>query len=456
MTDSHTIDETMTQVGGAGLLQRGWRGFCVAMVRIFYRRREAHGLERIPSHGAVLLCANHPNALVDPIIIQAFCDRIIHPLARSGLFESRLARPFLSLMQAVPIYRRQDAGADTSRNIDSFARCYELFRLGEILLIFPEGQSHSDSRLRDIKTGAARLARGGIETAGVTPTVLPVGLTFGDKGRFRSSVLLEVGEPIDLSAPPAEDPETTVRRLTGLIESGLKAVTVNAESSEALALSRRLERFFALRRGRYRRGSLEQRFRALRKLIRSQRILRKRDPARVASLSQRLERFERLCSHFGVHDYQLTVRYTPFVIIRFLFRSLLMLFLVLPLALWGAINSAVPLLLVSRLMPRIAKGSQQYDTTRMALALAVFIVAWALQTAAVFWFLGGLSALLYFLSLPLATAAAILMYREKDRIVENVKGFFLFMRKRRLRDYLLDRRKELEQELARIIKLLKR
>ncbi len=156
-----------------------------------------------------------------------------------------------------------------------------------------------------------------------------------------------------------------------------------------------------------------------------------------------------------MHDYQLTVRYTPLVVISFLFRSLLMLFLVLPLALWGAINSAVPLLLVSRLMPRIAKGSQEHDTTRMALALAVFIIAWTLQTAAVFWFFGGLSAFFYLLSLPFATAAAILMYREKDRIIENVKGFFLFMRKRRLRDYLLDRRKELEQELARMTRLLK-
>ena len=91
-------------------------------------------------------------------------------------------------MQAVPIYRRQDAGGDVSRNVDSFARCYELFKLGEILLIFPEGQSHSDSRLRDIKTGAARLARGSIEATGVTPTALPIGLTFGDKGRFRSNI----------------------------------------------------------------------------------------------------------------------------------------------------------------------------------------------------------------------------------------------------------------------------
>lgn len=426
------------------------------MVRIFYRRREAHGLQRIPSHGPVLLCANHPNALVDPIIIQAFCHRIIHPLARSGLFESRLARPFLSVIQAVPIYRRQDAEGDTSRNVDSFARCYELFKRGDILLIFPEGQSHADAHLHDIKTGAARLARGSIKTTGVAPTVLPVGLTFGDTGRFRSSVLLEVGEPIDLSASPTEDPEATVRRLTGLIENGLEAVTVNAESSEALALSRRLERFFALRRGRYRRGSLEQRFRALKKLIRFQDLLRKKDPERVAKLSRRLERFERLCSRFGVQDYHLTVRYTPIVVIRFLFRSGLMLFVILPLALWGAINSAVPLLLVSRLMPRIAKGPQEYDTTRMVLALAVFIIAWTLQSVAVFWFFGGLSVGLYFLSLPIATAAAILMYREKGRIIENVKGFFLFMRKRRLRDYLLERRKQLEQDLARITRRLKR
>jgi archaellum biogenesis protein FlaJ (TadC family) len=106
-------------------------------------------------------------------------------------------------------------------------------------------------------------------------------------------------------------------------------------------------------------------------------------------------------------------------------------------------------------VPRLAQGSHQYDTTRMALALGVFIVVWVVQTAAVFWFLGGLVAIVYLLSLPLTTAAAILMHREKDRITENVQGFFLFMRKSRLRDYLLARRKGLERELARMARLLK-
>lgn len=438
------------------MLHRGWRGFCRTMVRIFYRRREAHGIERIPAQKPVLLCANHPNALVDPIIIQAFCPRIIHPLARSGLFDHPLARPFLALLQAVPIYRRDDPGVDSGRNVDSFARCYELLVAGEVLLIFPEGQTHSDSQLRTVKTGAARLALGSIETTGVAPTVLPVGLTFTDKGRFRSSVLLEVGEAIDLTPLPGEQPEDTVHRLTALIEDGLKEVTLNAESLDDIDLSRRLERFFALRRGRYRRGSLKQHFRALKKLIQSQRVLRQREPKRVANLSRRLGQFERLCRHFGVHDYQLTLDYSAAVITGFVLRSLFMLVVVLPLAMWGALNSAVPLIVTRQFVPRLARGSHQYDTARMALALGIFIVVWGLQTAAVFWFIGVLPAIAYFLGLPPTTAAAVFMHREKDRIIENIKGFFLFVRKRRLRDHLLTRRKQLEQELASMTRLLRR
>lgn len=449
-------DHSTVKRGGPTLGQKGWRAFCRVMVRIFYRRREALGMERIPVDGPVLLCANHPNALVDPIIIQAFCARIIHPLARSGLFDHALARPFLRLLQAVPIYRRQDAGADTARNVDSFARCFELLACGEVLLIFPEGQSHSDPRLRAIRTGAARLALGSIVANGVAPTVLPVGLTFSDKGRFRSSVFLAVGAPIDLTQVTGESSEDAVRRLTRSIESGLSEVTLNADSVEDIYLSRRIERFFALRRGRHRRGTLEQRFRALKKLIESQRMLRAREPRRVDALSRRLRQFERLCSHFRVRDYQLSVNYSPAIVTRFVLRSLLGLFIGVPAAIWGAVNSAIPLVLTGRFASRLAKGSQEYDTARMVLALTTFLLAWGIQAAAVLWFFGGMAALLYLLSLPPATAAVVLMYREKDRIFENIKGFVLFLRKRNLRDFLLARREELEKELARMARLMKR
>ena len=35
----------------------------------FYRDIEVVGLERVPEHGAGLLASNHPNALVDALVI---------------------------------------------------------------------------------------------------------------------------------------------------------------------------------------------------------------------------------------------------------------------------------------------------------------------------------------------------------------------------------------------------
>ncbi len=87
----------MMQAGRTGLLQRGWRGFCVAVVRTFYRRREAYGLERIPSYGAVLLCANHPNAAVAKgRLMYRGKDRIIENIKGFSLFmRKRRLRDYL-------------------------------------------------------------------------------------------------------------------------------------------------------------------------------------------------------------------------------------------------------------------------------------------------------------------------------------------------------------------------
>src|SRR5579863_7871466 len=101
-----------------------WRWFCYLVVWAFYRRAEARGREYAAVPGPMLICANHPSALVDGLVVQAACPRMAHPLARSGLFRNPLAWPILKFIRAVPIYRRQDAGSDMSRNVDSFAQCF--------------------------------------------------------------------------------------------------------------------------------------------------------------------------------------------------------------------------------------------------------------------------------------------------------------------------------------------
>lgn len=440
---------------GSALLHKAWRAFCRGVVAVFYRHCEVSGEAALPDDGPLLICANHVNALADAVVLQAVLSRHIQPLARSGLFEHILLRPLLRAMRAIPVYRRQDVGGDTQQNNASFARVYKEFAHGATVLIFPEGQSHSDPHLREFRTGAARIALGAKQQQ-AAPVVLPVGLNFTNKGRFRSDVLVKFGEPVDLSACSSPDDEEDVRRLTSQIRQGLETVTLNVDSHEELALAQSLERFFAFRHGKYRQRSMELRFRALKKITQAYQQLRERAPERLESLRLHLHQFERLCRYWGVRDYQLSIRYRPGVVTRFLLRSLLILFLLLPLAFWGILNSWLPWWLTEFYARRIAHGLDQYDTARILVGLLLFGLFWGGQTALVYVYFGTLAALLYALSLPVTAAAALLLKHDRYRIWDNLRVFFTFIRRRKLRPYLKARRQRLEREVAELLRLVKR
>ncbi len=435
------------------LFQSLWRGFCRLVVKVFYRRLEVTGLQQLPAQGPVLIYANHANALADAVIIQAISPRIVHPIVRSGLFHNPVLGLVLKLIQAVPVYREQDREGSMRQNRSMFGACQRLLEQGECLLIFPEGQSHSDSQLRTFKSGASRLVLS-VKEAGTDLALVPVGLNFSHKGRFRSRVLVNVHEPVtthkSLSANPAD-----IRALTARLQQSLEEVTLNAESLEEADFLDRLERFFALRHGKYRRRSMQLRFRALKKLAQAQQRLRLQDPQRVARIRRQMEQFERLCRWCHIRDYQLTFRYSPSVVGRFLMRTTLDLALVLPVALWGMINSIVPFLLTRHVARLISRGSDQYDTAKMVLGLVFFAGFWSAQTLVVSQYYDLRMALLYLASVIAASGVALFYRRERQRIWEGIKVFFLFMRKRRLRLFLQNKRVRLERELAHLVRLSK-
>lgn len=441
--------------------QRVWRRFCRFAVSVFYRRFEVAHAERIPEHGPVLLCANHVNALVDAVVVQAASPRPVHPLARSGLFRRPLLRPILALIQAVPIYRRpagDASGAATAAHNDaSFRRLFAYLRSGRALLIFPEGQSHSDPSLRPIKTGAARIALGAWRDHGRLPTVVPVGLIFTHKGRFRGDVLVQVGEPvqIDLDADAAAelDERAVVGRFTEAIAEGLFAVTLNVDSWDDVALLGLVRRFAELRREpgalhKQQPSSLARRYRIYKRLYETHRLLRLRQPQRVDKLRSMLVRFERLCRRYGVQDFHLHLRYRPALILRFALRSIAFVLFALPLALWGLVMSGVPYALARTASKRAARGRDQYDSASMLFGLVFFGLFWGGQCFLVWHYAGTTAAAIYAASLPLTAAVALVALRERRRITENVRVFFLFLRQSRVRDYLRAKREEIEAEIA--------
>lgn len=439
----------------AGFL-RIWQRFCRLVVRIFYRKLEITGIENIPDHAGLLLCANHVNALVDVVVLQAATRKSLRPLARSGLFLNPFLKPILNLIGAVPIYRRNDPGTNITQNQDSFVRCYELLAQHETIIIFPEGQSHSDPHINKLKTGAARIALGAIENNPQSPIVLPVGLTFSRKGKFRSDVLVQFGTAVDLTTTDTTDHFESVELITDRIKQELAKVTLNADSWEDIYLISRLEKFFALRRGKYRKGQLKERFHALQRLIDAQRVLRIYEPDKVRSLVKQLRGFERLCKCCGIRDYHLTIKYKPFLVTAYIIRLSVLLLIGLPIATWGMINNFIPYQLTRDIAKRIAKGPDQYDTANVSFGILFFLVFWTAQTYIVYKYFGMTWSLIYLFSVIVSAPFALKLRKEYHIIFDNVKIFFLFMRKKQLRGYLETKRKEIEIELAKLLRIVKR
>jgi 1-acyl-sn-glycerol-3-phosphate acyltransferase len=170
-----------------GLVARG-------LVRTFFRRVEIVRGDRVESGRPAVLVAEHRNGLVDGLVLMAALGRYPRFLGKSTLFHNPLLWPFLKLAGVVPVHRLQD-GASRSGNRRAFARCRQLLARGGMVAIFPEGVSHDRPAVQPLHTGAARVALTAV-AAGVNDVdTVVVTLVYDDKQRFRSRVLVKVGEP---------------------------------------------------------------------------------------------------------------------------------------------------------------------------------------------------------------------------------------------------------------------
>ena len=222
-------------------------------LRWYYRDVEIIGAHRVPVNTPLLIVANHPNAMIDPMLVATAVSRRVTFTGKATLFENPVLRAFLGAIGMVPLRRasderarRQAGGApDPRRNEDAFRAITAALLQNKAVLIFPEGKSHDEPSIAPLKTGTARMAlqaRG----AGVRGlSILPIGFVFENKSQPRTRILVEVGDPIALDewmGAPAPD---AVDRLTGEIDHRLRAVTMNFETAAAAAETARVSALLA-------------------------------------------------------------------------------------------------------------------------------------------------------------------------------------------------------------------
>jgi 1-acyl-sn-glycerol-3-phosphate acyltransferase len=183
-----------------------------------------------PASEPVLLVANHPNMVFDPLLVATAVPRPVRFLAKAPLFKIPVVGGVLRQAGCLPVYRPRDDPALATQNEATFAAVTNALAAGAAVAIFPEGTSHDAPSLAPLKTGAARLALGAA-ARDLPLVVVPVGLVMADRDRARSEALVVLGSPVqwdDLRGTAPESP-VAVRDMTDRIGTALAGVTVNLE-----------------------------------------------------------------------------------------------------------------------------------------------------------------------------------------------------------------------------------
>lgn len=163
-------------------------GFLKFLLRTYFRvffRLKIEGRENIPKKQTVIYASNH-RSYYDPPLVGSGSRGKLCFMAKEELFEKKLFAWLIRTLGAFPVSRgKGDTGViDTA--IEKLNK--------RSLMIFPEGTRSKDGKVGRGHTGAALIsARSG-------KLIVPVGVVFEGKLKFRSRVTLKYGEPID----PAE------------------------------------------------------------------------------------------------------------------------------------------------------------------------------------------------------------------------------------------------------------
>ena len=355
------------------------------LVKRYYPRIRVTNGDRIPQSGPVLLCANHTNSLIDPVLIGIAARRPVRFLAKAPLFDNPITGPPLRALGMIPAFRGSDDISAVRRNIESLGVGAKALAAGQAMGIFPEGKSSDQAHLEMVRSGAARMAIQASEEGAQGLLVVPMGISYERKDAFRTPAWVQVGRPIEVDALLATqdgNPRKARRALTQELTARLKEVVTHLEEPEWEPWLNDLQTLAALpAKGKHTSvPPLERR----KQLADAMNHFLADDRARAESLAGEVEVYREQVHAAGLRVDSPVLRWRGVRVAGELLWRLVTLALLLLPALIGTVHHLVPFVVVRALAAKLDQpGRKTVSTHRLLVGLPIYLlwyglVAWIL------------------------------------------------------------------------------
>ena len=182
-----------------------WYSFLLPYVnwhtRRAYRRFEVHGKEKLPKDGAMVFGVNHSNTLMDALVLLSSNNVKKVFIARGDIFKNPIVAKVLFFLRILPIFRIRNGVAAVRNNDDTLNKAVDVIRDHVDLYLFPEGTHRTKHSLLRMGKGLFHIALDANKQFGDQSPVyiIPAAIEYGDYFRFRSTAMINFGNPINVT-----------------------------------------------------------------------------------------------------------------------------------------------------------------------------------------------------------------------------------------------------------------